>query len=73
MSEMRRTKESRAIPLSVVCDRLGMSRRTADRRLADGNFPIPALPRRRLRGVRWLFSSVDVDRYLNEASTEDVR
>jgi predicted DNA-binding transcriptional regulator AlpA len=68
------TKESRAVDLRVACERLGMSVRTGERRLAEGRFPIPELPRpRRARGVKHLFSSVVIDRYLNDASTEDVR
>jgi predicted DNA-binding transcriptional regulator AlpA len=67
-------KESRAVDLRVACDRLGMSVRTGERRLAEGTFPIPELPRhRRARGVKHRFSSVDIERYLRQASTEDVR
>jgi hypothetical protein len=65
---------SSAVTLRVCCDRIGLSYRTAERRLAEGTFPIPALPRlRRQRGVKHLFSSVDIDRYLDSASTADVR
>jgi hypothetical protein len=68
------TKEARAVDLRECCARLGISVRTGERRLGYGLFPIPALPRhQRARGVKWMFSTADIDRYLHEASTEDVR
>ena len=58
--------EPHAVYLPEACRRLGLSRRSATRMLADGRFPIPALPQLGVR--RYRFSSVDLDRYLQTAS-----
>lgn len=64
----------RAVSLRVACDRLGMSLRTGERRLQDGTFPIPELPRTLARrGSPHLFSSHELDAYLRTASVADVR
>lgn len=61
----------KALTLVAVCDRLGISMRTAMRWLDAGTFPIPALPRPP-RG-RWKFSSVQVDAYFAQAAVADAR
>lgn len=68
--------ELRAVDLAECCRRLGISRRTGERLVAEGRFPIPDLPRLGQGGSkrpRRTFSSHDVDLYLREASTESVR
>lgn len=53
---------------------IGWSVRTAERALAEGTFPVPHLPRRRRqRGSPYRFSSYEIDRYLQDASTADAR
>jgi predicted DNA-binding transcriptional regulator AlpA len=60
--------DARALSLEETCARIGISRRSAERLLSEGRFPIPPLPR---VTRRWRFSSYDVDLYLREASTAD--
>lgn len=60
-----------AVSLREAARRLGYSYSTARRKIADGNFPIPALPR---HGAEWhRFSEKDIDRYLDSASTAEAR
>ncbi len=61
-----------AVSLLVCCGRIGISVRTGKRRLADGMFPVPSLPRLTARGHH-KFSTVEIDRYLSEASLADAR
>jgi hypothetical protein len=61
-----------AVSFAVCCARIGISVRTGKRRLAEVTFPIPELPRLTLRGPH-KYSSVEIDRYLNEASLADAR
>lgn len=56
-----------AVYLPDACRRLGLSVRSAERLLAEGRFPVPALPQLGVRRHR--FSSADLDRYLLTAST----
>lgn len=60
-----------ALTLNEVCRRLGVSRRTAERLLAHGQFPVPALPR--IGRSHWRFSSSDLNHFLLNASTADAR
>ena len=53
-----------AVSLPEACQLLGLSRRTADRLLAQGRFPIPALPSLGVRKYR--FSSVLIETYLRQ-------
>jgi predicted DNA-binding transcriptional regulator AlpA len=64
---------ARAVSLNACCERIGMSRRTAERALADGTFPVPHLPRRGRRGAPYRFSTYDIDTYLQTAATADAR
>ena len=71
-AHQRVTERNQAVRLDIACGRLGISKRTGERLLAQGLFPIPALPRiTRKRGSPHLFSTIDIDRYLAEASTAD--
>jgi hypothetical protein len=63
---------AKAVSFTVCCGLLGISIRTGQRRLADGTFPVPSLPRLRARS-HYKFSSVEIDRYLSEASIADAR
>lgn len=59
----------RAVSLREACSRLGMSYATGRRKIAEGTFPVPALPR---HGREWhRFSDLEIDRYLADASTAD--
>lgn len=61
----------KAVGLKVAAARLGLSYSHARHKVIDGTFPIPALPR---RGQEWWkFSTKDIDRYLDGASTADAR
>lgn len=64
----------RALTLREACERLAISVRTAERMLALGRFPIPALPHLSLGRQKQhrRFSSADVDEYLTRASTTDL-
>lgn len=53
------------LTLDQVCTVLGLSRSTAKRLIAAGQFPVPALPR--TFHAKWRFSAVRVDRYLARA------
>lgn len=59
------------VSLREACARTGISYGYGRRLVAAGRFPIPALPRLGRRG-RHRYSTVDIDRYLNTASLEDV-
>lgn len=61
-----------AVSFAVCCARIGISARTGKRRLAEGTFPVPSLPRLTARSHH-KFSTVEIDRYLTEASLADVR
>src|SRR5687767_1048002 len=61
---------SRGVRLPEACRRLGFSVRTGRRRLADGTFPIPYLPR--VGQSAYIFSTVLIDEYLADESTKDV-
>lgn len=72
----KQASELRAIDLGECCRRIGISRRTGERLVAEGRFPIPELPRLGQEGSkrpRRTFSSSDVDDYLWDAATESVR
>jgi excisionase family DNA binding protein len=65
-----RTRKPCAVRLPEAARRLGLSYSTARKKVADGTFPIPALPR---HGREWYrFSERDIDRYLESASTSEV-
>ena len=60
-----------AVGLPEAAKRLGMAYSTARKKIADGTFPVPALPR---SGRDWhKFSTADIDRYLGSAATDDAR
>lgn len=62
---------AKAVSLREAAGRVGMSYRTARRKVAEGTFPVPELPR---SGRDWhRYSEADIDRYLNTAATEDAR
>ena len=70
------TEELRAVNLAECCRRIGVSLATGERLVAEGRFPIPALPRLGQEGSkrpRRTYSTHDIDRYLREASTDDAR
>lgn len=67
----RRDLEPRALSLRETCARLGISVRTGEGLLAQGRFPVPALPR--IGRSNWKFSSIEIDDYLRLASTRSVR
>lgn len=61
----------KAVSLKVAAERCGMSYQTARRKMAEGTFPIPALPR---HGRDWhRFSEYEIEKYLIGASTADAR
>lgn len=60
-----------AIGLREAAARLGRSYSWAWRKVNDGTFPVPELPR---HGLEWhRFSTADIERYLHSASTDDAR
>lgn len=64
---------AKAIGLREAAARLGMSYGNAWRKVNDGTFPVPELPR---KGLAWhRFSSAVIDAYLapSGASVEDAR
>ena len=63
----------RAVDLRTCCDLIGLSVRTGERRLAEGRFQIPHLPRAARRGSPYRFSTYDIEWYLQNASTHDAR
>lgn len=63
--------ETTAVRLREAARRVGLSYRTARRKVAEGTFPVPALPR--TGNDWWRFSTKDIDRYLNTAATADAR
>lgn len=62
--------ELRGVDLAECCRRLGISRRSGERLVAEGRFPIPELPR---IGKRRTYSTYEIDLYLREASVRDAR
>lgn len=54
------------LSLAQAADALGMARRTAERRLREGAFPVPHLPRTGRQPFR--FSAHSLDRYLRRQS-----
>lgn len=61
------------VDLTECCRRLGISRRTGERLVQDGHFPIPELPRlgqQRSKRPRRTYSTYEIDLYLREASIE---
>lgn len=59
------------VGLPEAARRLGMSYSTARKKVMVGTFPIPELPR---TGREWhRYSEVEIDRYLDSASTADAR
>jgi len=72
--EDKSTDGLRAVDLAECCRRLGISRRTGERLVARGTFPIPALPRlgTSKRGRR-TYSTHEIDLYLREASVREPR
>jgi predicted DNA-binding transcriptional regulator AlpA len=68
--------ELRAVDLAECCRRLGISRRTGERLIREGRFPIPELPRLGQEGSvlpRRTYSTADIDRYLDTAATSERR
>ena len=65
------TMKPKAVSLREAAARIGLSYQTGRRRVAEGTFPIPELPR---TGRSWhRYSERDIDRYLDQAATADVR
>lgn len=65
--------ELRAVSLAECCRRLNISLRTGEQLLSEGRFPIPELPRLGKEGSklpRRTYSTAEIDRYLDTASTE---
>lgn len=61
----------RAVGLPEAAKRIGYSYSHARHLIAEGTFPVPALPR---HGRAWhRFSEVAIDRYLDSASTADAQ
>lgn len=60
----------RAVGLPEAARRLGYSYTWARHLMAEGTFPVPALPRVGKRGWH-RFSTRDIDRYLESAATQD--
>lgn len=68
-SSGRPTTKPRGVSLRDASKRLGFSYQTGRRKVAEGTFPVPLLPR---RGREWhKVSEVEIDRYLSQASTAD--
>lgn len=63
---------AKAVSLRVACDRLGLGYRTGQRLIADGKFPIPYL-QRHSGTAHYRFSEYDIESYLQDNSTADVR
>lgn len=61
----------KAVSLKVAAERCGMSYCTARRRMSQGTFPVPALPRHGKETHK--FSESDIDRYLANGATADAR
>lgn len=61
-----------AVGLREASRRIGIGYSTAQRLISEGRFPIPALPRLSARSHH-RFSTSDIEAYLLEASTVDVR
>lgn len=64
--------KAKAVSLRIAAERCGMSYGNARRKVAEGTFPVPALPRVGPRDWH-RYSEVDIDRYLANASTDDAR
>lgn len=65
--------ELRGVDLAECCRRLGISRRTGERLICEGRFPIPELPplgQEGSRRPRRTYSTADIDRYLDTAATD---
>lgn len=61
----------RAVGLPEAAKRVGISYSHARHLIAEGTFPVPALPR---RGRSWhKFSEQDIDRYLSSATDDAQR
>jgi predicted DNA-binding transcriptional regulator AlpA len=59
----------KAVGLREASRRCGFSYSTGRKKVADGTFPIPELPR---SGREWhRYSEADIDRYLNAAATDE--
>jgi len=61
------------VDLAECCRRLGISRRTGERLVHEGKFPIPELPplgQEQSKRPRRRFSTYEIDLYLREASIE---
>lgn len=74
-TEGQMTEEHRAVDLAECCRRIGISRRTGERLVAEGRFPIPALPalgQEGSRRPRRTYSTYEIELYLREASVESV-
>lgn len=63
---------ARGVDLRTCCARIGVSYRTGRRYVADGRFPIPELRRITPRSPH-RFSTVDIEAYLRENATAEVR
>lgn len=61
-----------AVGLPEACRALDISHRHGQRLIAEGKFPVPALPRVSPT-AHYKFSLHDLASYLSEASTADVR
>jgi predicted DNA-binding transcriptional regulator AlpA len=60
-----------AVDLGECCRRLGISRRTGERLVAEGRFPIPELPRLGTGRGRRTYSTYDIELYLRDAPVRD--
>ena len=56
------------LTLAEVCQRLRISKRTGEKLLAEGRFPIPEMPNLGVRRHR--FSSATLEAYLRTADTD---
>ena len=64
--------ETTAVTLREAARRCGLSYRTARRKVAEGTFPVPELPRIQPRDWH-RYSTADIDAYLHSAATDDAR
>lgn len=62
----------RAVSLREAAYLVGMSYRSARRKVAEGTFPVPELPRVQPRDWH-RYSTSDIDIYLASAATDDAR
>jgi len=68
--------DSQAVNLTECCRRIGISRRTGERLVAEGRFPIPELPRlgrEDSKKPRRTWSTCEIEVYLQKASVRRPR